>query len=367
MASFFSSPAENLQAPEVRAYSPGGMASAESNIFGGINNLSGFNVYGQNLPQAQQITQGLANAPGSAGYLSWAQTAGAMGQHGGHSAFNAGTGMYGVGGQIWNTAMDPQSALYARTLQQVQDQSRAGQAARGVAMTPYGAGLEDQNLRNFNIDWQNQQLNRQIQGGAATGQAFGQAGQMQRQGAADYLGGSMAPYAANQQVGYGQLGALSAGGQFGQQASQIPQQQISDWQNYLGWGTGQQNAFNTAQANQAKIALEQEKQANAESSSTWSTIGSIAGTAAMALMMFSDRRVKDDVEVIGEMLDGTPIYSYRYKGDVTPRIGLMAQDVEQRDPDAVVEIGGIKAVNYDRATARSRAMSRSMDAFSTWG
>jgi hypothetical protein len=71
------------------------------------------------------------------------------------------------------TAFDPQQALYNRTLQQVTDQTRAGEATRGVADTPFGAAAEGNALSNFNIDWQNQQLQRQESGlGSATG-AYG--------------------------------------------------------------------------------------------------------------------------------------------------------------------------------------------------
>jgi hypothetical protein len=72
--------------------------------------------------------------------------------------------------------------------------------------------------------------------------------------------------------------------------------------------------------------------------------------------IFSDERVKDDIAPVGELYDGQPIYSYKYKGDDTPRIGLMAQNVEKVQPDAVTEIGGIKAVNYGKATERARAI-----------
>ncbi len=71
---------------------------------------------------------------------------------------------------------------------------------------------------------------------------------------------------------------------------------------------------------------------------------------------YSDERLKENKDEVGSLHDGTPIYKYNYLGDPVPRIGLMAQDVEKTTPDAVHEIGGFKAVNYDRATARSRAM-----------
>lgn len=73
-------------------------------------------------------------------------------------------------------------------------------------------------------------------------------------------------------------------------------------------------------------------------------------------MMFSDERLKDDVRPVGMLFDETPVYSYRYKGDDTPRIGLIAQDVERDRPDAVAEIGGFKAVDYGKATERARGI-----------
>ena len=80
--------------------------------------------------------------------------------------------LWQAGQNTYNTSLDPQNALRDRTQQQVVDASRAGQSARGIAMSPYGAGLENDAVRNFNIDWQNQKLQRQTQGT----QAFSGAG-----------------------------------------------------------------------------------------------------------------------------------------------------------------------------------------------
>jgi endosialidase-like protein len=68
----------------------------------------------------------------------------------------------------------------------------------------------------------------------------------------------------------------------------------------------------------------------------------------------SDERVKKDVHRIGMLYDDTPVYSFKYIGDSTPQIGVMAQDVEKTRPDAVIEIGGIKRVHLDKATERAR-------------
>lgn len=82
-------------------------------------------------------------------------------------AIPAGQEAMAAGKQVWETAQDPRQELYNRTLGQVTDQSRAAQAARGLSMSPIGGQMEGDTNRNFNIDWQNQQLQRQATGSQA--------------------------------------------------------------------------------------------------------------------------------------------------------------------------------------------------------
>ncbi|HWW46327.1 MAG TPA: tail fiber domain-containing protein [Xanthobacteraceae bacterium] len=91
----------------------------------------------------------------------------------------------------------------------------------------------------------------------------------------------------------------------------------------------------------------EEKTVEEANNSGFGILGSIAGA------IFSDRRVKTDVSVVGALYDGTPVYLFRYIGDDAWRIGLMAQDVEKTCPAAVTEINGVKAVNYKLATENS--------------
>ena len=81
-----------------------------------------------------------------------------------------------------------------------------------------------------------------------------------------------------------------------------------------------------------------------------------AGTAGK--FMASDARVKANKERVGALNDGTPVYAFNYLGDPLTRIGLIAQDVEKRRPDAVREIDGVKAVDYDKATELSGILGR---------
>jgi hypothetical protein len=82
--------------------------------------------------------------------------------------------------------------------------------------------------------------------------------------------------------------------------------------------------------------------------------GSAASGAAGWLGLLSDRRAKKDIEQIGKLNDGTPIYRFSYKGETVTHIGLMAQDVETFAPEAVREINGLKHVDYHLATERAR-------------
>lgn len=79
-------------------------------------------------------------------------------------------------------------------------------------------------------------------------------------------------------------------------------------------------------------------------------LGGLFGLGSAGIFKFSDRRLKKDIKKIGKTDDGQNLYSYRYKGSDEPQIGLMAQEVEKKRPDAVMTApSGYKAVNYDKA------------------
>jgi len=86
--------------------------------------------------------------------------------------------------------------------------------------------------------------------------------------------------------------------------------------------------------------------------------GALSGsttTTTQPSSFFSDERLKENIEPIGETFDGQPIYKYNYKGEPGTQIGLMAQDVEKHHPEAVGEARGFKTVDYDRATEEAAA------------
>jgi len=89
---------------------------------------------------------------------------------------------------------------------------------------------------------------------------------------------------------------------------------------------------------------------NAQNAQTSSIMGGLFGLGAAGIYKWSDERLKEDIKKVGETDDGQNIYSYRYKGDPTPQMGLMAQEVAEKHPEAVAKTpSGFLAVDYDRA------------------
>lgn len=284
LSDLFNPPAANVPTPQINSYQPANFGGADSGAFGGISNLGQFNQYASLNPQVQGIAQGLVNNPYAGSYLSGAGTAAGLGQMGALGAYGQGANLYGLGGALANTAFDPQGALYDRTVQRVQDQTRAGLEARGLDNTPYGAGVEGQTLGNFNIDWQNQQLQRQLQGAQGAGSLIQQGAGLQAGAPGAYYSASGLPYSTFQGIGASNLGTLGTAGQFGAAGAQIPQQQIQDYLSYLGWGTGAQNAANQAQLGLGKFELDQANQAFNQQQTIFGDLGKVAGMIAPAAL-----------------------------------------------------------------------------------
>jgi hypothetical protein len=97
-----------------------------------------------------------------------------------------------------------------------------------------------------------------------------------------------------------------------------------------------------------------------QTSATSNIIGGLLGAASLA-SKFSDERLKEDISPVGMLNDGQPVYSYRYSGSPVTEIGLIAQDVEKRHPEAVTEIAGHKAVDYKVATSKARHIGGLLD------
>lgn len=251
-------------------------------------------------------------------------------------------------GQYMNPFTQAVAAPTYQALRQQQGQERAQQQAQAIKSGAFGgdrAGLERANLA------------RQQELGTAQAIApiFQQGYQQALQTAQQQQGVGLAAEQANRaafQQGAQQIAGLGTGAQ--QAALQGAQAQLAA-------GTAEQ------QTNQADLTARYQQflQERGYPFQTAQFLANIAmGTGALSgstttstqpAGFFSDERLKEDIHRVGETDDGLPIYSFRYKGDKKTQIGLIAQDVEKKKPEAVglapAADGKLyKTVDYKKAT-----------------
>jgi hypothetical protein len=107
--------------------------------------------------------------------------------------------------------------------------------------------------------------------------------------------------------------------------------ELSAIQNYLALTSGLGGQFGSQTSTQSQNA---------------GLMGMLGFGLQAAPLLFSDRRLKEDIKRVGETDDGLGIFTYRYKGHPTTHMGVMAQDVQKVKPDAVKKVGGYLAVDY---------------------
>jgi Chaperone of endosialidase len=124
----------------------------------------------------------------------------------------------------------------------------------------------------------------------------------------------------------------------------------------IGAGTVEQNtqqAQDTAQYNQFLQQQSFPYQVGSWLAGISEGAGSLEGSTTTTQQpggFFSDKRLKHSIRKIGKTYDGQEIYSYKMHGDDRTHIGLIAQKVEKKHPEAVGLAGGYKIVDYGRAT-----------------
>lgn len=237
-------------------------------------------------------TTGAAAAPGAAAPAAQAQPVAApqptgqpsvagMQQQGASTLQGLGGLSASVAPQIVQSAFDPQSALYNQQLQQITDQSNAINSMYGLGTSPAGAGLTTQAVNNFNTQWQNQQLGREVQGA----QGLASLGNSATQGytGASNLGGSalntlttagqlpQSTYSGNQNNIIAALNALTSGTTGSLQPDQNTLQALAS---YLGLG---QAAVGIGQAGAAQNFNQQQAGLNNLSGALGTLAPSISG------------------------------------------------------------------------------------------
>ena len=243
------------------------------------------------------------------------------------------------------------------------------------------SGLENQNYSQA-LGAAQQQQGVVLGAGQANRTALGAAGaQLGQLGAQDY---SQLSGAANQNYNMG-LGAASAQGALGQQ---VYGQGVTNATTLSGLGTtAQSNQLNAGNAQIAAGTTQQQTEqaglqalynqflqqqgypfqvAQFEAGVAEGT-GALSGsttTSTQPTSFFgglSDARMKENIQPIGKTFDGQNIVKFRYKGKKKTEVGLVAQEVEKHAPHAVKEHGGLKYVDYDRATKRAAARGHFAD------
>ncbi|MGB1214834.1 MAG: tail fiber domain-containing protein [Pikeienuella sp.] len=104
-------------------------------------------------------------------------------------------------------------------------------------------------------------------------------------------------------------------------------------QNYMALTTGAGSTFGVQQSTQ--------------SGGGTGALGILGLGLQAAPLLMSDRRVKEDVQRVGTLDNGVPVYTYRYKGSEQFHMGVMADELEKVNPDAVATLpNGLQAVYY---------------------
>jgi hypothetical protein len=299
MASFFDTLFSPFN-PDIGANAAQQAASAQqAGITQGYNDLS--NLYGQGRGALQtNYTAGLAPllqnyAAGSAGTGQFGNALGLGGPQGNVQAQQA----------FWNNpAIAAQIQTGTQNVLRNAGASGGGAGGGGAASGATMAALQDLAQKNVAGGWQNYVSNLQ-----------------------NYL-----PFSSQAATGVlGGYGGLGSGLN----------------QSFMGQGGAAASADAAKAAAQANADLAAAKAQYGAGQNIW---GAAMGGAGALASFFSDIRVKDDVEQIGRLDDGLPVYRFRYKGTPETRIGVMAQDVEKVAPEAVSEFHGIKTVDYKKAT-----------------
>lgn len=268
-------------------YQPPNQAGAAAGFQQGAGQLStaGANLYNQVTPHLSGIVGNVTDNPYFPQAMSGAQSAAnaatsqvAPQQLGAASQLQAFSSLSNPAAlQTLYSAYDPQSALYNQQYTQQLDQTNAIQSMYGTGGSPYGAGVAANASNNFNLNWQNAQLARQIAAlGAydtnlgAQGTADTTASDLGTAGLNTMASAAQLPYDLYLQQQQAQLQALGAQIS-GTNASLNPTQQATaDYGQYLNIGqTASQGAISAAQAN---------NQANAQAAAGFGQLfGDVAG------------------------------------------------------------------------------------------
>jgi len=336
-------------------YLTGGTRDVNVDQLGGADIERYMSPYMKNVIDAQQALQAQESASQRAALQSQQVGAGAFGgERSGLSQANLARQQSMANQAVLSNLLQSGYGQALGVAQQQQAQQLAAEQANRAAQqfgTQAAAALGQQAFgQNLAAAQQYGNLGQALFGqGAQQAQLMGALGQQQY---------GMGLGAAQAQAGIGQniygMGAQTAQSLAGLGAG-AQQAALQGAQAQIGAGTLEQ------QTQQAQAAAEyqqflQERGYDFQMAQFLANIamgtGALSGsttTTTQPAGFFSDERLKSDIEPVGELFDGQKIYRYEM-GDGRKQIGLIAQEVEGRTPEAVGESQGYKTVDYGRAT-----------------
>lgn len=109
------------------------------------------------------------------------------------------------------------------------------------------------------------------------------------------------------------------------------------------------NKYNIQNAADRRIAQNKFYNSQAQQAAGDEFLGSAAAAAAKAFIA-SDKRLKENIKAVGKLNNGLTVYCFNFNGSKVPQIGLLAQEVKEVKPQAVIEgDDGYLRVRYDIA------------------
>jgi len=154
-------------------------------------------------------------------------------------------------------------------------------------------------------------------------------------------------------LGGEQMQRLGLLGQIGAQQQQLQQQALQfpyqEFQRALAYGPQQLGIFQAGLG----TPLTSQTQTDKRKTGTGDILGTAAQLAGSYFLGKSDQRLKQNIEYVGKSINGHNIYTWEWNniakklGVNSPTIGVLAQEVMQYMPEAVIkDVDGYYMVNY---------------------
>lgn len=356
-----------------KTYNGPQVAGMDPNVTGGQNEILANSAGGLVSGGARSALGGLGSVYGNGG-LSPLQMAGGAGAQGGLGYVNQAAG--NLSPIASGAYLDPKNNPYfSGAMQDALDQARNSVSSQFSSSGRYGSGgmtdVMSRSLGNVATNAYANQYNQNMANMLSANNQLGSLGS-QASGIGATLAGIGQQGVGNLQNAGGALSALGtaqntdAANRMGVGGQRMDyEQQLIDAANQAPWakvgnlaqiasGIGGLGGTSWGQS----YGQTQTQQPGGIGNILGSVLGGIGGLGNIAkaggfAALFSDERLKEDIRKVGKTDDGQNIYSYRYKAGGPKMLGLMAQEVMRKKPEAVMRDpdSGYLMVDYGKATA----------------